>query len=88
VEDVFCARVNYRVSGIVAACAARDDVCGFRKEIDDFAFTFVAPLGAGHNHISHDASGEKEMPERVRRSGGKEETGGCSDGWRQLSVLP
>src|SRR5205814_6370866 len=35
-----------RVSGVVAALIADDDVEPLREQIDNLAFTFVAPLGA------------------------------------------
>ena len=37
---------TYRVSGIVSALVSGDAVEFFRKNIDNLAFTFVAPLDA------------------------------------------
>ena len=34
------------VAGVIAALRADDDVRLFGEDIDDFAFAFVAPLGA------------------------------------------
>ena len=42
-----------RVPGIVAALIARDDVEMLGKQVDNFAFAFIAPLSAKHNQITH-----------------------------------
>ena len=57
-EDVFLAVGDDGVPGIVAALAACDHIGGFGKEVDDFAFAFVAPLGADNNGI-HDKNGTR-----------------------------
>src|SRR6185436_9323109 len=41
------------MSGIVTALVASHDVEAFREEIDDFAFTLVAPLRAEDDYVSH-----------------------------------
>ena len=42
-----------RVSGIVAALVAHDDIGALGEPVDDLAFAFIAPLGADHNHVCH-----------------------------------
>src|SRR4026208_2235324 len=45
----------HRVPGVVSALIAHDDVEPLGEQIDDLAFTFVAPLGADHcNHFRHE----------------------------------
>lgn len=51
VEDVFCAFGDDGVACVISALAADDDVCGFGEVIDNFAFSFVAPLEAGDDCI-------------------------------------
>ena len=46
VKDVFGASDNDGVAGVIPALAAYDDFSSFGKEIDDFAFAFIAPLSA------------------------------------------
>jgi hypothetical protein len=53
VKDEFLFTVDDGVSGVVAALAADDDVGVIGEVIDDFAFAFVAPLGADENSIGH-----------------------------------
>ena len=45
-QDVFGAAMNDRVSGIIAALAADDDVGLGREHVDDLPFPFIAPLRA------------------------------------------
>jgi hypothetical protein len=37
---------NKGMPSIVATGKASDDISGLRKDIDDLAFSFIAPLGA------------------------------------------
>jgi hypothetical protein len=42
------------VAGVVPALIASDDLETLGEQIDDLAFTFVAPLGANHcDYFSH-----------------------------------
>jgi hypothetical protein len=41
------------VPGVVPALAADDQIGFFREKIDDFTFSFIAPLGADENRIRH-----------------------------------
>ena len=41
------------VTGVIAARITNHDVRLLRQHVDDFAFAFVAPLGAHENRISH-----------------------------------
>jgi hypothetical protein len=51
VKDVFLFANKDRVPGVVAAGMADDDVRLFRKDVNDFAFAFVAPLGANQDRV-------------------------------------
>ena len=42
----------HRVTGIYAPLVADNDICGFAEQISNFAFSFIAPLGADHNYVS------------------------------------
>jgi len=42
-----------RVTGVVTAVIARDDIGPCRQPIHDPPLAFVAPLGAYHDHICH-----------------------------------
>ena len=46
VQDIFLFADENRVPGVVAALGADDDVRLFGQDIDNFAFAFIAPLGA------------------------------------------
>jgi hypothetical protein len=41
------------MAGVGAALEADDDVGFRRKDIDDLAFSFIAPLGADQNGVGH-----------------------------------
>jgi hypothetical protein len=41
------------VAGVVASGVADDDVRIFRQHVNDFAFAFVAPLGADQDCVCH-----------------------------------
>ncbi len=41
------------VAGVVAPLEAGDHIGIFRINIDDFPFSFVAPLGSHHHHVCH-----------------------------------
>ena len=43
---------NQRVTRVVPALKARDDVSPFGQPIDDFAFALIAPLCANYNYVS------------------------------------
>ena len=49
----FLPPMNDRVAGVVAALGADDDVGLAGEDVDDFAFAFIAPLGADQNRICH-----------------------------------
>src|SRR5262249_38304433 len=53
VQDEFALADAHRVAGVVAALIARDDLKMRRKDIDYFAFAFVAPLSADHDDVLH-----------------------------------
>src|SRR5262249_13555850 len=53
VEDILLAADVNGVAGVVAALSADNDVRLFSKDIDNFAFSFVAPLGTHQNRICH-----------------------------------
>ena len=42
------------VTGIVTALRADDDIGFLREDVDDFAFSFIAPLGADKDCIHED----------------------------------
>ncbi len=52
-EDVFGSADDDGVAGVVSALGTHDDVGVFCEEIDDFAFAFIAPLGADKNGVCH-----------------------------------
>ena len=52
-EDEFFFADEDRVARIVSALIARDDIEPFGEEIDDFAFTLIAPLRAEDDYVSH-----------------------------------
>ena len=51
-EDELLFADENRMARIVAALIAGDDIEPFREEIDDLAFTLVAPLGAEDDYVS------------------------------------
>ena len=53
VQDVFFFADENGVPGVVAAGIADDDVRVLGEHVNDFAFAFVAPLGADENCIRH-----------------------------------
>src|SRR5262249_49471018 len=65
VQDVLLFANKDRVAGIVAAGVSDNDVRFFREDVDDFAFAFVAPLGAYQNcvHILAAAAVTIKIPE-------------------------
>ena len=62
VQDVFLPFDEDRVPGVVAALRAHDDVRLLGQHVDDFAFAFIAPLGADQNRIGHNSI---KIPERM-----------------------
>ena len=52
-----------RVAGIVAALEADHDVGLLRQPINNLAFALVAPLGADHDNIGHEANVPKKRKE-------------------------
>ena len=46
VKDEFLLADFDRMSGIVAALGADDDIGFLGEDVDDFSFSFIAPLGA------------------------------------------
>ena len=57
VQNIFLAAVDDGVSGVVAALAADDDIRLLGQDVDDFAFAFIAPLGADQNRVCHRVAG-------------------------------
>ena len=53
VEYIFFGTVFHGMAGIVAALEANDHIGVARKNIDDFSFTFVAPLDADEHVYGH-----------------------------------
>ena len=53
VEDVFLAVKNQRVSGVRTALKTCDDVVLRGEDIDNFAFSFIAPLEAQEHIYLH-----------------------------------
>ena len=53
VQDIFLFADEDGVAGVVAALSADDDIRPLGQHIDDFAFAFIAPLGAHENRIGH-----------------------------------
>ena len=41
------------MASVVAPLETRDHICALGQPVYDFAFTFVAPLGADDNHVRH-----------------------------------
>ena len=52
-QDIFLRAEKNRVAGVIAAGVADDDICFFREHVNDFAFAFIAPLGADENCVCH-----------------------------------
>ena len=50
VEYIFFGTVFHGMAGIVAALEANDHIGVARKNIDDFSFTFITPLGTHNNY--------------------------------------
>lgn len=67
VEDVFFAFDEDGVTGVVAAGATDDDIGVFGEDVDNLAFTFIAPLGAYQNCVGHSRSWDwhEKAPSRV-----------------------
>jgi len=60
-QDVFLFADEDRVSRVVTALRAHDDVGVTGEDIDDFAFAFVAPLGAYQDRICHSWCGPRPL---------------------------
>ena len=56
VQDIFLPADENGVAGVVAAGVTDDDIRLLGEHINDFAFAFVAPLGANENRICHNFS--------------------------------
>src|ERR1044071_4879821 len=54
-EDEFLGSDKDGMAGIVAALIPRDDIEMFGKKIDYFPFSFVAPLRAEDNYVTHNS---------------------------------
>ena len=54
-----------RMTGVMAALEAHDDIGALRQPVDDLAFALIAPLGADHRDIRHD-----RLPYRHSRESG------------------
>ena len=44
----------YGVSSVYTALIPHYDICRATKQISDFAFSFVAPLGTNYNYVSQE----------------------------------
>src|SRR5205823_733358 len=55
-QNVSLTTMNDGVTGVVAALTANDHVRFGRQDVDDFAFSFVAPLCANQNCVCHFSS--------------------------------
>ena len=65
----FVPPMNDGVPGVVAALAADDDVRLAGEDVDDFAFAFVAPLGADQNCVCHGIEMlGKKLSRRIRKT--------------------
>ena len=53
VQDVFLFADEDRMTGVVAALCADHDIGPLGQHVDDFAFAFIAPLGADENCVGH-----------------------------------
>jgi hypothetical protein len=53
VENMFLAVRYQGVAGVVSALESDDKVGLLGKQIDDFAFTLIAPLGAYNDNVRH-----------------------------------
>ena len=52
-DEFFLADLD-RVTGVVAALRADDDVGLLGEDVDDLSFSFIAPLGADENGVHDD----------------------------------
>jgi hypothetical protein len=52
-EDELALAYADSVAGVVAPLIASDDVEVRRQDVDDLAFSFIAPLGASYNDVFH-----------------------------------
>ena len=69
VEDEFLLPVHDGVPGVVAALGADDDTGLIGEKVDDFAFAFVAPLGADKNRVGHNDRVRTEAGDPRRKRG-------------------
>ena len=53
VQNIFLSFNVDRVAGVITALRAHNDIGLLRQYINDFAFAFIAPLGANQNRIRH-----------------------------------
>ena len=70
VQDVFVAPLDDGVAGVVAAGGAHHDIGVFGEHIDNFAFSFIAPLGTYNNDIGHGNRNEIRGGVRGNEKGG------------------
>ena len=68
-EDEFFAVDDDRVSSVMAAGVAGDDVEFFAEDVDDLALAFIAPLGADDDHDRHHSSGSDDSAVDSARGG-------------------
>jgi hypothetical protein len=54
VQFIYLFANNQRVTRVVPALKARDDIGPFGQPVHDFAFAFIAPLSAHNDDICHD----------------------------------
>ncbi len=60
-EDILFAALDDGVAGVVAALAADHDVSVAGQNVDDLAFTFIAPLRADQDRICHRITGGERV---------------------------
>jgi hypothetical protein len=53
-KDIVLTFANDRVAGVVATLGTDYDIGLLREEVDDFSFSFIAPLGANHYSVRHE----------------------------------
>ncbi len=67
-EDGLLVAHHHRVAGVVAALIAYDDIGVLGQYVDDFTFSFIAPLGTDNNDSRHDwASHARGCPPTLQR---------------------
>jgi hypothetical protein len=76
VKDVFLIFDVNRMAGVIAALGSHHHVSLLREDVDDFAFAFIAPLGADEYRIGHSLKTECR-PCHLERLFSEEKTERC-----------